>query len=331
MIFKCQNCGGVVIYDPVSRKMKCEHCESEEAYDRMPAEEPHICVSCGSPLNLKEYTSATKCEYCDNYVIVEDRVAEEKRPGLVLPFKVSRETVKQKLKENWGKKLFIPKDFLSETKLKGIRGVYVPFWLYDYLSHVAYEGVGVKVRSWTSGDTRYTETSRYRVVRDMEINVSRMPIDASVEMDDVTMDLMEPYDYQQCEGFEEKYLSGYEAEVYNMTADELEQRGQAKADYFAEQWLKDSIGGYSRFESGNRQKQHNRKGAKFALLPVWVYDYMYKQKHYLFYINGQSGKVVGQPPFSKERMFGLAAAVFGAVTLFAGGLLSFINSVLGVL
>lgn len=327
MIFKCDNCGGIVIYDPVSRKMKCEHCDSEEAYSQVASEEPAICVSCGSPLNLKEYTSATKCEYCDNYVIVEDRVEGEKRPHVVIPFKVGREAVKALLIDNWGKKLFIPPDFLSETKLKGIRGVYVPFWLYDYLSKAHFEGVGVKVRSWTTGDTRYTETSRYRVVRDMEINMHRLPIDASIEMQDGIMDLMEPYAYDMCEDFEEKYLSGYEAEVYNMTPDLVESRAKQKAEGIAENWLNDSISGYSRLETGNKNKQHELQKTEFALLPVWLYDYVYKNEHYVFYINGQSGKIVGKAPFSKERMLAMGAALFGAVTLFVSGLIS----ILGVL
>lgn len=327
MIFKCDNCGGVVIYDPVSRKMKCEHCDSQDTYSQVAAEEPAICVSCGSPLNLKEYTSATKCEYCDNYVIVEDRVEGEKRPHVVLPFKVGREAVKALLKDNWGKKLFIPPDFLSETRLKGIRGVYVPFWLYDYLSKGHFDGVGVKVRSWTTGDTRYTETSRYRVVRDMEINMHRLPIDASIEMQDGIMDLMEPYAYDMCENFEEKYLSGYEAEVYNMTPDLVEPRAKQKAEGIAENWLNDSISGYSRLETGVKNKQHELQKTEFALLPVWLYDYVYKNEHYVFYINGQSGKIVGKAPFSKERMFAMGAALFGAVTLFVSGLIS----ILGVL
>lgn len=325
MLFKCDNCGGVVVYDPVSRKMKCEHCDSEEAYSRIGAEDPAICVSCGSPLNLKEYTSATRCEYCDNYVIVEDRVEGEKRPHVVLPFKVGREAVKTLLKENWGKKLFIPRDFLSETKLKGIRGIYVPFWLYDYLAKESFEGVGVKIRSWTSGDTRYTETSRYRIVRNMEIDMHRLPVDASVEMQDGIMDLMEPYSYDLCEDFEEKYLSGYEAEVYNMTPDLIEPRARKKAEEIAKSWLDDSVSGYSRVEMGNKKEQIDNKKTEFALLPVWLYDYVYKNEHYPFYINGQSGKIVGKAPFSKGRMFGMGAALFGTVTLFVGGLIALVG------
>lgn len=325
MIFKCDNCGGVVIYDPLSRKMKCEHCDSEEAYSTLGQQEPAICVTCGSPLNLGDYTSATKCEYCDNYVVVEDRVKEEKRPHVVLPFKVSREGVKALLKENWGKKLFIPSDFLSETKLKGIRGVYVPFWLYNYQSDVSYQGVGTKVRSWTSGDTRYTETSRYRVVRNMQIDMNRLPVDASIAMQDGIMDLMEPYKYENFEDFEEKYLSGYEAEVYNMPSDLVVSRAEAKAEEIAENWLMDSISGYSHLELGGKNKKHELKDTEFALLPVWVYDYVYKKEHYLFYINGESGKIVGKVPFSKERLWGMSAALFGAVTVLIAGIISFMG------
>jgi hypothetical protein len=145
------------------------------------------------------------------------------------------------------------------------------------------------------------------------------------------MDLMEPYAYGQCEEFEEKYLSGYEAQVYNMPAENLAYRAEKKAETYAKSWLQDSISGYSRLETAQDTKTQEQQKTEFALLPVWVYDYQYKDKHYLFYINGQSGKIVGKAPISKERMLALTAAVFGAAGLFVGGFLSLASGLLGVL
>ena len=59
--------------------------------------------------------------------------------------------------------MFAPSDFLSSTTLEKMEGLYVPFWLYDYDTHVNYNGIGIKIRKWTSGDIEYTETSRYSI------------------------------------------------------------------------------------------------------------------------------------------------------------------------
>ena len=114
---------------------------------------------------------------------------------LILPFKFSKRLAEEKLKEEFGKKLFLPADFLSTKTLEKLRGVYVPFWIYDFDSNVDYTAIGTKVRTWTSGDTRYTETSYFDVYRKLHIKYNGIPVDASVEMPDGIMDLMEPYGY----------------------------------------------------------------------------------------------------------------------------------------
>ena len=84
--------------------------------------------------------------------------------------------------------------FRTEVRLNGIHGDYVPFWFYDYDTNCTFHGEGTKVRSWTTGNTQYTETSYYDVVRDMDINFDKIPVDASIGMPDDVMDLMEPFD-----------------------------------------------------------------------------------------------------------------------------------------
>ena len=68
----------------------------------------------------------------------------------------------------------------SQKTLEALKGVYVPFWMYDYDSDVAYEAIGTKVRSWTSGDKRYTETSYFDVGRRLHVNYEGIPVDASI-------------------------------------------------------------------------------------------------------------------------------------------------------
>lgn len=109
-----------------------------------------------------------------------------------------------------------------------MEGDYVPFWLYSYDVTAEWDGIGTKVRTWRSGDTEYTETSKYHVYRRMELDFNRVPVDASIKMPDGIMDLMEPYSYEQLQKFEAKYMSGFEAETYNQTPDELEGRAKPR-------------------------------------------------------------------------------------------------------
>ena len=87
-----------------------------------------------------------------------------------------------------------------------------------------YSGTGTTVRVWVSGDTEYTETSYFQVNRDVDVDFEKLPVDASLEMEDQVMDMMEPYQYEALENFRPEYMSGFLGEVYNQSAEVLEPR-----------------------------------------------------------------------------------------------------------
>ena len=140
---------------------------------------------------------------------------EEYKPDLALPFVIDRKEAIEIIRKNFAKKMFIPKDFCSTSSLESLQGRYVPFWMYDMETHVHFEGEGRKIRTWTEGDYDCTETSIYRLVRDFNVNYDKIPVDASKNMPDEKMDLVEPYKYTALGKFRSKYLSGFQAEIYD--------------------------------------------------------------------------------------------------------------------
>ncbi len=103
---------------------------------------------------------------------------------------MGKESCKQALRDKFKKNIFAPTDFLSEARLNSMQGIYVPFWFYDYNTNVDFVGEATKVKSWTTGSTRYTEPSYYNVVRNMDIHFKGVPVDASIQMPDDVMDLV---------------------------------------------------------------------------------------------------------------------------------------------
>lgn len=313
MIFKCRNCGGNVIYSPEKGAMYCPHCEDLDSQQKIDGGSETTCANCGAPINPGEFTSALKCEHCGHYIVLDSKVQGSYAPNLVMPFKVGKESVKEILKKDFKKRAFTPSSFLSEASLDKIEGSYVPFWLYDYIVNCVFDGEGTRVRSWRSGNKEYTETSYYHVVRDMDIDFDKVPVDAAISMDDKTMDLMEPYDYKALENFQEKYMSGFYAEIFNEDAMKLEPRAVTKVRNDSEALLRESIGAYSSMKTFHKDIGFNRLGYYFALLPVWVYTYIYRGQTYIFYVNGQTGKAVGKTPLSVKKLIGYAATVFVSV------------------
>lgn len=314
MLFRCKNCGGNAIYSPASGKMYCPHCDGVDSEEREDAKSQTECLNCGAALNIEEYASTCQCEYCGSYIILDDRVHGIYRPDLMLPFKIDKKNVVNMLRNEFKRRIFTPDSFLSEATLKDMKGIYVPFWMYDYASRYEYTGKGTKVRVWVAGDTEYTETSYYRIERDMDVSFDKIPVDASVLQNDI-MDLMEPYDYNRLEGFTEKYMSGFFGEIYNEDADTLEERAKAKANKDLDQLLRETISGYSSVTTEDREISIQREGIHYALLPVWRYLYKYQDKDYDFYVNGQTGKIVGSTPVSKAKVLTYGATVFAVASI----------------
>ncbi len=327
MIYKCRNCGGNVIYDPQRKKMYCPHCDGIDSETPVSAKGLTQCANCGAPIQIGPYTSAGRCNHCGSYIIFEERVEGQYTPHLILPFKVSRKDAEEMLQKEFGHRVFAPGDFLSRASLEKMEGLYVPFFMYDYHSNYDWAGRATKVRKWTSGDTEYTETKIFHVERNMDIDFSRIPVDASIAMEDRIMDLMEPYDYKALEDFQMKYMSGFYGEMYNTGSAELEPRARKKAQRDAEDLMRQSMTGYSSVTAEHQNLQMQNKATDYALLPVWVYTYQYKDETLHFYVNGQSGKIIGKAPLSKGKILAYCASVFGFVMIGC----QFINMIMGVL
>lgn len=286
-----------------------------------------VCPNCGGEIPMTAATSATRCPYCDNYLIVDDQISGTYTPHMLIPFKMGKEGCKQLIRSKFEKCVFAPTDFLSEVRLNGIHGDYVPFWFYDYNTNCTFHGEGTKVRSWTTGNTQYTETSYYDIVRDMDIDFDKIPVDASVGMPDDVMDLMEPFDYKEMQEFKPEYLSGFYSERYNMTSDLVESRAKAKMQEDAKKMLNDSYSGYSSVRKMVENVSVTDSSVNYGLLPVWKYDYTYKGKEYPFYVNGQTGKLVGIAPISKAKVWAYAGTL--GVTLTA--ILCMLNAIASLL
>ncbi len=310
MIYKCKNCGGNVVYHPDKKKMYCPHCEGLDSEEEVKASVVTECANCGAPIETSNFTSACRCRHCGSYIILDDKVEGELEPHLILPFQISKEKAVELLRKEFQSRFFTPGTFLSEATLEGMEGIYVPFFLYDYLATYDYAGTGIKIRSWRRGDTEYVETSYYRVERNIDIDFDRIPVDASINMDDRIMDMMEPFDSRALERFRKKYMSGFRGEYFSEGLMDLEPRAQEKARRDSEELLRDTLVGYNSLHAERKHLNLKRQTADYALLPVWVYHYSYHGQKYDYYVNGQNGKILGKTPIAKGKLFAYGGTVW---------------------
>lgn len=312
MNFQCKNCGGNVVWSPEKHAMECPYCGGIDCEAVEGDASLTVCAACGGEVSINELTSASRCEYCGNSLVFNERVEGNYKPDSIIPFSVSKDMAVTAMESEFRKRIFTPASFLSEKTLKELNGFYVPFFMYDFDAESVFVGTGTKVRRWRSGNYDYTETSYYEIRRRMQASYDNIPVDASYSMDDTKMDLMEPYDYSELMGFNPKYLSGFFGEIYNDTKDKFADRAKKKAVASASTLLHESIKSYATVSSTVDETTLRDGKVDYTLFPVWKYTYAYAGKTYDFFINGQSGKVIGKTPvsLSKVILYGLTVGGF---------------------
>ena len=349
--YQCPACTGPLHYQGSVGKLVCDYCgsafpvaEIEALYaDKLdaaetagvqaqakPAEESgwgedagnlrvYNCPSCGAELFCEETTAATSCPYCGNPTVVPGQFHAERKPDFVLPFKLDKEAAVAALKKYYKGKRLLPSSFSDQNHIEEIKGVYVPFWLYDGQVTADIHYAATRVHTHRSGNTRVTVTEHFAVHRAGTVDFERIPVDASTRMPDAHMDAIEPFDYGELKPFSTAYLPGFLADVYDVSADEGRERAETRACASARSEMEASAPGYTTCVPVSSEVEMKACEAKYALLPVWMLSTKWKGKSFLFAMNGQTGRLIGDLPVSMGKywawFFGVAAPLAGLLAL----------------
>lgn len=339
--YKCPNCGGELQFKPDKQAFGCDYCLSSfteeeikqvcaKTENSIPTDEQqqaqeefnqhtnvYHCASCGAEIISEENQTATFCYYCHEPVILSGRLSGDYKPGKVIGFKLTRDNAISSFKKWCGKRWFIPKDFKSDQQLEKMTGLYVPFWIADCDMKSDFHAIGKKVRTWTSGDYRYKETKEYDVIRKADIFTNGIPADGESKIDDLLMEAIEPFNYDDVKDFSMSYLSGFFADKYDVDKAAVFPRVKVRAETAAKKVINDSVTGYTVVSNRSENYRILNTNWQYMMLPVWFMTYKYKGEIYSFAVNGQTGKLAGTPPLDKLklRLFSLGIGVLTAVII----------------
>lgn len=273
------------------------------------------CPSCGAELICDASTAATSCPYCGNPTVVPGQFSGALKPDFVLPFKLSKEDAVAALKNHYKGKPLLPKAFTNGNHIEEIKGVYVPFWMFDGQAEGSVDYEGLITHVYESGDYEITETEHYNVHRGGSIAFEKVPVDASSKMPDDHMDSIEPFDYTQMQPFSTAYLPGYLADKYDVTVDDSRARADRRSRETLENALRETVTGYGTCVTDRTDIRLHRGKVHYALLPVWMLSTKWNGESFLFAMNGQTGKLVGDLPTDRGRYWGTFGAIAGVVTV----------------
>lgn len=332
--YQCPTCTAPLHFDGPSGKLVCDYCggsyevaeieamfaeanakaaqtaQEEQTEKAVPegwgTEEgmkSYSCPSCGAELICDETTAATSCPYCGNTTVIPHQFTGARRPDYVIPFKLEKDAAVAALKKHYKGKFLLPRAFIKDAHLDEVKGVYVPFWLFDTKAdaRVVFDATDESVR--VSGDERIITRKHYKVTRGGTVEFERIPVDGSSKMPDAHMDSIEPFNYGEMKEFSMAYLPGFLADKYDQDESACAQRVHDRCRNSAIEMMKDQVTGYTSCIVADAKVSLEDQSVKYALLPVWLLSTKWKDKSYLFAMNGQTGKLVGDLPVDWTRFW----------------------------
>ncbi len=326
--YKCPCCGGAIAFDSGIQKMKCPYCDTEFDMETLASYDDglngkqdnmnwetsaggdwqegetdglrsYVCKSCGGEIVGDENTAATACPFCGNPVVMMGQLSGELKPDFVIPFKLDKKAAKAGLQKHLTGKRLLPKIFKDQNHIDEIKGIYVPFWLFDTEADAQVRYRATKVRTWSDSDYDYTETSHFLVRRGGSIAFENVPVDGSSKMADDLMESIELYNFADAVDFQTAYLAGYFADKYDVTAEQSVERANERVKRSTEEAFASTVQGYATVTTESSNIELHGGKAKYALYPVWLLNTTWNGNKYTFAMNGQTGKFVGDLPVDK--------------------------------
>lgn len=347
--FPCDNCGADFRYDPQARALLCDHCGNQSLVDealgpealaeldlkqalandlpQQEMEETRVsqCPNCGAQVEFDQDIHATECPFCATPVVTQTSAHKHIKPRGLLPFALTEDTAKDAMADWLGSLWFAPSGLQAYArKGRSLQGIYVPYWTFDAQTNTAYSGERGTIYYETKTIARNGKRQQVRVAktrwRGVHGRVARFFDDvlvlASKSLPKRYTDALEPWDLSALEPYSPAYLAGFRAEGYQIELEDGFKEARAQMDRIITRDVKFDIG-------GDRQRIHDIKTQmtnltfKHILLPVWVAAYKYQGKSYRFVVNGRTGRVQGERPYSAWKI--AAAVLFGLILAAAIG------------
>lgn len=348
--FPCDSCGADMRFDPHAGKMLCDHCGNttaladessrvapimeldfrkalQNALPTTEMEETRVskCPNCAAEVQFDASVHAAECPFCATPVVADTGIHRHIKPRGVLPFALTEPAAHDAMSQWLGGLWFAPNG-LTEYARKGrkMQGIYVPYWTYDADTQSSYSGERGTVYYETRTVMRDGKRQQVRIPqvrwRAARGKVARFFDDvlvlASTSLPKRFTDALQPWDLASLEPYAPEYLAGFRAEGYSVSLEEGFREARQIIDGVITRDVRFDIG-------GDRQRIHHINTQvsdvtfKHILLPVWLAAYKYRGQTYRFVVNGRTGKVQGERPYSAVKI--AFAVILGAMLAAALG------------
>lgn len=357
--FPCARCGAQLRYAPGQTRLTCNYCGFEQDIPPQTAEararatqeldlarglrndlasadmvevRTTTCPNCGAKLELSSASIAIVCPFCATPLVLDTGTLNQIRPQALIPFTLTEAEARAAMISWMGSLWFAPGTLLEYArKGRAMTGIYVPFWTFDAATASRYSGergeyydetrtVSVRVNGRMERRQEQVRKTRWypasgRVGRDFD----DVLVMASRSLPPRLGNELTPWDLGALTAYAPEFLAGFQAEGYTVSlADGWREAQDRMSNVIREDVRRDIGGDEQRILSVTTD--WSDETFKHILLPVWMAAYRFNGRSYRFVVNGQTGEVQGERPWSVWKI--AVAVVFGAVLILGAVYLS---------
>jgi len=335
---KCPGCGANLSFTPESGGLACGHCgnnvpvvstpamrfplsELSEARGQQKWEQTHIfeCKNCGASEVVSSHEMASFCAFCGSASIIERSELSGLKPNAVIPFKIGKNSAKERLIAWAKKKLFAPSRFKKGASNKDIDGVYKPAFTFDSETSTQYTGILSRVETYTvminGRMVVQSRTVRFPVNGIYDQNFNNLMIQACDSIRQGELDKIQPFSPQNTKNFTNAYLFGFVAGQHKRDGVACWQEARGVMEKQIRSAILAGFPGTS-VVSFNMRTSYKTASYRYVLIPVYVGHFNYKNKLYQFFVNGDTGKITGKTPVSPLRILsavGIGLGILGGI------------------
>lgn len=330
----CKNCGHALVFNPKTQLLECGACggafrpeavqaDAKEFREDLKAESAnevynsdeeklmdcyvYSCSECGGEIIINGTEASTTCIYCGNPNVVFNRIAKQKQPEYIMPFRVTKESAVNFARRKINEGAFVPKA-IKNFSVDCCRGIYLPYWIINarYYDTMIIEG---KIREDDRSVTKYFGRKGF-------LDFKELPVDATKALSDSSSSKLEPFDLSHLKPFDEDYLAGFYSNVTDVTYRDLRSAATERGREFFAEAAMNSVSASGKKVISSYPSVDVKPDMKYVMLPAWFITFDYKGMHHTILVNGDTGKVVCALPWKKALFYAILVAIaIGAAVL----------------
>jgi DNA-directed RNA polymerase subunit M/transcription elongation factor TFIIS len=341
----CPQCGAQLVFDIARQMLGCPSCGYGQEITNDPGavvqeqslhgamvqafasrqapqlqeEKEVVCQNCGGHTTFVGTNTMVRCPYCATPIERTDVHDAPNRLAVdgVLPFTVTDKTAEERLKEWIQKRWFAPNEFKRYSRTGSFESVYAAYFTYDAVTTTDYRGERGETRTRTvrRNGEEHTETYTqwYSASGRVVDSFDDVMVLGNIGFDRRYVDKLEPWPTHQLQPYNPEYVAGHLCRTYDRGVDECFEDAKVIMEHTIDRSIRRDIG-------GDQQRIHHKsihwanQTYKHVLLPIWLLTVIYEEKPLQVFMNGVTGEIHGQRPWSKVK---IAAAVIAVIIVIA--------------